>query len=192
MNGKIFCIGLSRTGTASITFALKELGFKIIHNPIDQNTRRKLMVGEYKLKILKKNDGLSDMQAAAFYPMFDRCYPRSKFILTTRSKEGWIKSIKRHMLNHDSRSSFDMWEFSKIFFRTASFGCATFSEERMSYVWDKHHKDVEEYFKNRQEDFLILDIRTENKWKPLCDFLGIKNIPTVDYPIMHQRSEDPK
>ena len=58
---KIFCIGLMKTGTTSITKALNLLGYKIVHRPIDKQFISDIKQGKFKNKFLDSVDGISDM-----------------------------------------------------------------------------------------------------------------------------------
>ena len=68
---KIFGIGLSRTGTKSLSEALGIMGFKTAHYPCDRKTYIELTTGNYTLSILKKFDGITDITAVPFYPQLD-------------------------------------------------------------------------------------------------------------------------
>ena len=63
---KVFGIGLSRTGTTSLTLALKALGYQAAHFPSDDDTRREVTAhvlaggGPIELTILKELDALTD------------------------------------------------------------------------------------------------------------------------------------
>ena len=93
---KIFGIGLSRTGTKSLTKALNSLGFNILHYPIDEVTYNELQEGNYKLSILEDCDGITDLTIVSYYAQLDSLFPHSRFILTIRNKEDWLISMKSH------------------------------------------------------------------------------------------------
>ena len=91
---KIFGIGLSHTGTHSFNKALNILGFDILHYPIDEVTNRELKHGHYKLSILENCDGITDITVVPYYAQLESLFPGSKFILTVRDKDAWLKSMK--------------------------------------------------------------------------------------------------
>jgi hypothetical protein len=65
----------------------------------------------------------------------------------------------------------------------AAYGLITLNNrDRMAYVYDLHIKNVIEYFKDRPEDLLILNIFEGDGWDKLCDFLSI---PVPDVPFPH-------
>jgi Sulfotransferase domain/UDP-glucoronosyl and UDP-glucosyl transferase len=89
---KVFGIGLSRTGTSSLTQALNILGYKAIHFPHDNVTRAELYrffasgSGRLSLSLLQEADAITDTPACCVYKALDQGYPGSKFILTVLSE----------------------------------------------------------------------------------------------------------
>jgi len=179
---KLFCIGLSRTGTRSLTIALNTLGIKTVHCPSDEETFLHISNGFYKLPILEHCQGLADIIATTFYPQFDETYPGSKFILTLREKASWLPSIANRVggvpegpYRNDKISEF------KKFLRASFYGSHRYNEKRFSYVYDVFHRNVHEYFKNRPQDLLTLDMFSGQGWDVLCPFLGTP-IPNTPFP----------
>jgi hypothetical protein len=107
---KIFGIGLSRTGTKSLTSALHVLGLKAIHYPEDETTLRELTEGNYQFSLLEHFDGITDITVSAFYPQLDQLFPNSKFILTVRDKESWLKSLEKHWFNRPAFAENNLFE----------------------------------------------------------------------------------
>jgi Sulfotransferase domain len=97
---KIFGIGLSRTGTLTLAKALTILGLDAQHFPDDPGTQEELKAGRYDLSILREKQALTDIPVAPFYAQFDALFPDSKFILTTRPTDSWLRSVENH---------FEMW-----------------------------------------------------------------------------------
>jgi hypothetical protein len=93
-----------------------------------------------------------------YYELLDKQYPNSKFILNTRNVDNWIKS----RLNH---------KFSGITGYYASYIMSRLnlnSEQLLDkwrLEWDNHHTEVKEYFKRRDDDFLIFDIEYDDPQK---------------------------
>src|ERR1700735_3895406 len=72
-------IGLGRTGTTSLCEALQLLGYKNVqHNP--------------DFPELKTLDGGADVGVLIFYKYLDYKFPGSKFVLTLRDLEEWLRS----------------------------------------------------------------------------------------------------
>lgn len=182
---KIFCIGLSRTGTLSLSVALSYLGIKTKHWPHNGKTYEELSSGQYSLSVLKEYQGLADTPIPAFYAQLDKAYPGSKFILTLRDKEPWLNSCERLF----GRQPFRYDRLFSFFERTVVYGCYHFNKERFGYVYDVHHHLVREYFKERQNDLLEMNIIDGDGWNKLCAFLEVP-IPTLPFPHEHRWSQD--
>jgi hypothetical protein len=173
---KIFGLGLSRTGTRSLTMALHTLGWDTVHYPADEDTFRELSRGDYNLTVLGHYHGITDITVAPFYPQLDRLFPGSKFILTVRDHESWLRSAANHW---EGRSAFqepnsargETYMNVRRLLRAAVFGCYEFNAARFRDVYDLHVRNVLEYFRERPEDLLVLNICGGEGWPELCRFL---------------------
>ena len=173
---KVFGIGLSKTGTTSLSVALTLLGIRTIDFPHDSETQNYLMQGKYNLPILDHYQAMTDTPAAGFYPHFDRLYPSSKFILTIRpDKEEWLQSVRKHW--HRVALYIPYMKF----IGASIYGCYAFSPERFAYVYDRHVQHVCEYFRERPQDLLVLNICGGEGWEKLCPFLDCE-VPSVPFP----------
>jgi hypothetical protein len=183
---KTFCIGLSRTGTKSLTAALGILGQVIAHHPSDDRTYREITSGRYDLTILGRNraDGVSDLLPATFFAELDAAHPGSRFIHTIREKEAWLDAMEAHWADKSIYEDDDHGLEPKVrmrrFLRAACYGTYTFSRERLGRVHDDHHARVHEHFAARPGDLLELDILGGDGWQQLCPFLGE---PVLDAPF---------
>ena len=173
---KIFGIGLPRTGTTSLCAALGILGYKALHNPLDFRKRQY----QGKLDFHGDWDALTNF-GEHIYPQLDGFYPNSKFILTYRDKEKWLKSMK--WLHQEKK---DREIANKI--RIETFGCQKFHHEIYSHVYDLHYKNALDYFNDRECDLLIVNWEKGDGWKELCGFLG-KDMPTVPFPHKNKKED---
>ena len=180
MTEKNFGIGMPKTGTSSLNVALKTLGIKSIHDP--WKFRRKTWeTGEYKWS--KNFDALTNFGEWSF-PHLDENYPNSKFILTTRDKESWLTSCGKHFSPRNEKKY--KRPLDSAFKRLEIFGTKVFTTQRYSYVYDLHVKTVLDYFKNRQQNLLVLDVCAGDGWKKLCKFLEV-DIPDIPFPYENRR-----
>jgi hypothetical protein len=187
VRGKVFGLGLSKTGTTSLAAALNILGVKTIHFPHDEQTLSELKNAEYRLSILDDYDGAVDAPIPPYFAQLDVVYPGSKFILTIREKTSWLRSVEQHWTRRaNKRRRRELSEFD-AFVRAVVFGTVGFNPDRFSYVYDTHERNVREYFKDRPGDLLILDICGGDGWDALCEFLGLP-VPPVPFP--HERKGD--
>lgn len=177
---KVFGLGFSRTGTASFARSLNELGIKTIHFPCDQTTFDELRKGKYKLSILETYQGVVDIPLVPYYAQLDDIYPGSKFILTIREIDSWLKSVQ---------SQWSLWRHRDPHKEFTDFVCACvygtleFNEHRFRYVYKVHFRNTLDYFANRPSDFLIMNISEGDGWEKLCPFLGL---PIPDIPFPHE------
>ncbi|MBA3551195.1 hypothetical protein H0W32_03240 [Patescibacteria group bacterium] len=171
---KIFGIGLAKTGTSSLAHALKILGFRTHH------------YSENILKDMAIHDALCDMPIQTRYKEYDKKYPNSKFILTIRDREPWLLSCEKWWALEFS-SLYDLQD--PLFkYREEQFGCYFFDKAIFEKVYDQHIKDVTEYFKERPNDLLILNICGGDGWAKLCTFLN-KDIPSISFPKKNRNSK---
>lgn len=163
---KIFGIGLTRTGTTSLTEALKILGYSVVHCPMSYEE-------------IEDHDASTDTAVAARFEFLDLLYPDSKFILTIRDLDSWIDSAA--FLRRSSNDP--IW---KLETRSKLWGSFVFNREKFIEGYHKHHSKVLHHFRNRPNDFLILDLNATEKFKKICSFLD-KPIPSDDYPHLNKR-----
>ncbi len=184
---KVFGLGLSKTGTTSLGDALNLLGIKTIHYPFDSNTYNELRSGNYNLSILKKYQAIVDTPVAPFYAQLDKVFPGSKFILTVREIESWLRSIKKHReVMGKRKSSNPDFERFREFMGAVVYGSLGFNEDRYRFVYETHLKNVLNYFENRPDDLMVIDICKGEGWGHLCSFLSVP-VPDVSFPHSNQR-----
>lgn len=164
--GKIFGIGLYKTGTTSLGYALKRLGFN--HKFWDEELKKKYDEGNYEFifREAENYDSFEDVPWCRdeFYKEIDKRFPGSKFVLTKRELKSWIKSWEEHNSAKSLRKRpYKLWKRG-------------YSEKKKIEVLAWHEKRTEgilEYFKDRPEDLLVIDICNGEGWEKLCPFLGL-------------------
>lgn len=183
---KVFGIGLSRTGTRSLNRALQTLGFDPLHYPLDGDTYTEIAHGQYDLTLLKHHDGITDITVSSFYAQLDKAYSDSKFILTVRDKKSWLDSCENHWRNSQAFEDTTDPERLRLleirrFFRATTFGCYDFQPERFVWVYDQHLKAVTDYFRDRPDQLLILDVCAGDGFDKLAPFMG-RDVPCTPFP----------
>lgn len=184
---RVFGIGMHKTGTTSLHVALQMLRFDSVHWK-SVKWAKKLwmeMLESSRSIALEKHYCLSDLPIPLLYEKLDKAYPGSKFILTTRDEASWLKSVN----NHWSR-----WNQFKVTWKKENsfplqihkelYGQTDFDEAVFLARYRKHNADVLEYFKDRPDDLLIMDMTksSSGNWADLCGFLG-QPVPSEPYPI---------
>ncbi len=167
---KAWAIGLGRTGTTTFCEALKILGYqKVVHNPIFEE--------------LKNLDGASDNGCTIFYKYLDYKFPGSKFVLLWRDLEDWLESARYIHGTIPDRDQDLM-----IMRRMLVYGRIDYDKDQFAKTYHEHHKHVREYFKDRPDDLLEMNIVAGDGWETLCPFLGLS---TPDVPFPHKNKRKP-
>ncbi len=114
---KIFNVGLHKTGTTSIHTALEILGFRSEHGiPINKPKQKATQISlpldnqkvmEVVIPRVMQADAFSDFPYPMLYRELDERFPGSKFILTTRERGAWIKSVQRHFQHRQPNGLFE-------------------------------------------------------------------------------------
>lgn len=199
MTNKIFCVGLSKTSTSSLSEALTILGYKSKHFPdflmenssqevkerakynalvkpnyvdITEGTDNRLML---KPERISEFDAFSDTPISRFYKELDALYPKSKFIYTIRDEMSWLESCRKFFFH----TRFDYWLYIQLHYDL--YGVNEFDKEKFVNAYRKHDFNVRTYFQNRPDDLLIMDVGAGDGWEKLCGFLGEKQ-PNQDFP----------
>jgi hypothetical protein len=170
---KVFCVGLGKTGTTSLKESLRILGYRTIRLPLDW-------------KDITDFDAALPGVSAALYEDLDAAFPGSKFILTLRDVEGWLKSIERDMgrkVGVQRERSEDRETLLKL-----KYGTAVFDKDKFRKGFHDHEAQVKKYFENRPDDLLVLNITTSAGWEPLCSFLGLP-VPELPFPFANKATE---
>lgn len=165
---KVFGIGLSRTGTKSLNAALRRLGFDVRHYPMDPVTAREVVTGR-PYSLLRRCDGLTDLHAAVRFRALDARYPGSKFVLTTRDKEPWLDSCRRHFAHHRLENDPQPLRSMVIKLRQQAYGVVEFDREVFSAAYDRHVEGVLAHFGSRG-DLVVVNIPGGDGWDVLCPF----------------------
>ncbi|TWT78412.1 hypothetical protein Pla123a_12030 [Posidoniimonas polymericola] len=171
MHPKVFCIGFHKTGTSSLGVALGRLGYRVtgpngVHDPrIAEN------VHAMCYDLVEQFDAFQDNPWPIIYKDLDMRFPASKFILTIRRPEAWIRSQVKHF-GRDV-TPMRQWIYGV--------GCPEGNEPVYTKRFQDHNDEVIEYFKDRPHDLLVLDLAEGDGWEKLCPFLGAR-IPRKAFP----------
>ncbi len=94
LTSKVFGIGISRTGTTSLSKALRRLGYDTIHAPLSiiKRVDGRIVLNE---EAVRRYEALTDSTVAFMYKELDAAFPGANFILTVRDVEKWLLSMRR-------------------------------------------------------------------------------------------------
>jgi hypothetical protein len=174
---KIFGIGWAKTGTTTLGECFKILGFD--HQSQELGFVQDIGKGDLSriMASAEKKDTFEDWPWIILYKELDRAFPDSRFVLTRRKSENWIRSYK-NMLANQKDASEELNEIRRILY---GLPFPEASEAQLIERYEKHNAEVESYFRDRLEDLLIVDWEEGDGWKELCEFLG-KDIPNEPFP----------
>ena len=177
---KIFEIGLMKTGTTSLGKAYELLGLK--HKGWDSKLHNewKNNIFENIFKEIEKFDAFEDGPWHNMdFKILDNKYPHSKFIFLDRNNDDWILSLEKH-----TSPNFNVNNIEKKFL---NYNWVTQNREnlikKIIESKEKKKKEIEDYFKNRPNDLLIMNIN--EGWEPLCSFLN-KPVPDIKFPHLNK------
>lgn len=163
---KIFIIGLPRTATTSVCLAMLEQGYKTAHNAYTQEAFIQAQV-------------LADTPIFCDYQKLDKHYPNSKFIYLTRAPEKWLPSIRQLLQRMIVNLQRTDGGFNPHLKRCYKDVFSPLSEENLNSdefllgCYQRHQQGVNDYFKDRAEDLLTIDVSEEGSYSSVLAFLNI-------------------
>ena len=177
MESKIFGIGWAKTGTTTLRRCFEVLGYEhqsqrldLVHDIEEGDLSRIRGVAE-------KNESFEDWPWIILFRELDAMFPESKFILTTRSQERWVRSYT-NMLSTQGEASDELNEIRRILY---GLPFPNVTEEQLLQRYRRHNHKVKEYFSNRPDDLLVVNWEEGDRWEKLCRFLEV-GIPDEPFP----------
>lgn len=182
---KVFGIGFHKTGTTSLAKALTILGYKTIHGDSPEeppygdmgvSLLKLIDNGDFQLPTIKAYDAFTDNPYFSIWEALDENYPNSKFILTIRDEETWIKSCIGFFGGKEVLPM-RTWMFGEY----ADPSLSLEAKNVWLHKYQAHNQNIMEHFKGRSNDLLVMDLSKESEWKQLCAFLN-QPIPKDVFP----------
>lgn len=186
---KVFVIGLTRTGTTSVSRALEVLGLSSAHWR-NQYTGMLLDWEDFFFF-----DACADITVSALFEPLLRAFDGARFILTERDGEPWVKSVSWHydaatpqqlryrlrrwpVLTHNGTGP----EFETTALFQLAHGTLYTAHDTWEAAYAAHHKRVMSAFEAMPERLLRIDLANEPQpWRALCRFLD-RPEPSRDFP----------
>jgi hypothetical protein len=190
-NPKVFCVGRNKTGTTSLSAALRDLGYRVgAQRPAE------LLMEDWGRREFRRliaychsADAFQDVPFSHDYTFqaMDAAFPGSKFILTVRSSaDEWYRSRVRFDAKRlqtagtptvdDLRNDpyvYKGWSWRN---RELVFGAAAeaslYDEDLYKKHYTRHNERVQDYFRHRPRDLLVLNLADAGSMQRLCEFLG--------------------
>ena len=173
MTPKIFCVGFHRTGTSSLRAALERLGYRVCGSVATEEPDIAVRAGEIAFGLLDRYDAFVDNPWPILFRELDQRCPGSRFILTTRPSDAWFRSVTRFF--GPKTTPMREWIYGA--------GSPLGNEARYVERFERHNREVLDYFRDRPDDLLVLRITEGETWRELCEFLG-HEVPHDPFPHM--------
>ena len=167
---KVFGIGFHKTGTTSLARALEQLGYRVTGPDFttDPDIHEHLL--DKAMARAREFDAFQDNPWPILFKEMDVAFPGSKFILTVRDPQSWMRSAVAFFGTEKT-------EMRKLIYGR---GNPYRNEARYLERYNRHYEEVTRYFAARPDDLLVFDLIKHAAWEPLCAFL---NSPVPDAPF---------
>jgi Sulfotransferase domain/Sulfotransferase family len=163
---RVFCLGFQKTGTTSVDWVLQDMGYQVskAYKQPDIAFSQMLQKGDLSeiRHVAKLFDAFQDIPWFLYYKEFDKWYPGSKFILTIRESTSWWNSFLRYFRT----------EYYSLFEYVYGFENPIGHKEALIKRFEQHNREVLEYFKDRPDDLLVVDVSEEKALEKITNFLG--------------------
>lgn len=157
--------GLSRTGTSSLTTALKELGWTAFHFPFRFH--------EFRVTYCTHYNALVDWALLGVRPCEMRqLFPGAVFVHTHREKGAWLRSMQKLELIFKCCALLPQAKFLQTFHQIYG---------ETSLQWSRFYDEYEAEVRERLKPDLVLQICAGTGWQPLCAHFGLP-IPPRPFP----------
>jgi len=187
---KIFCIGANKTGTTSIANVFRSLGLMVGNQGRAEWLLLDWAKKDYQ-KIISYCRWAEAYQDIPFsypdtYRALDAAFPGAKFILTVRNDaDEWFKSLvrfhtkaigKNRIPTADDLREFPycyrgfLWDAMRL--RYGEDESLLYDRDLYTRCYEEHNRAVQEYFKDRPGDLLVLNVAEPDAMERLLTFLG--------------------
>lgn len=157
---KVFGIGLNKTGTTTLGFCMKQLGYKhLSHSETNSELYYNQKFTEL-MNIARKYNSLEDLPWPLLYKQLASEFPEAKFILTVRSSpEKWYKSFYWHSLKLPPKENY----------HNLIYGYKYCLGKKPYYLdfYNSHNSQVIKYFESQPERLLVVC------WEEISNFLKL-------------------
>lgn len=203
---KVFCIGFGKTGTTSLEKALKDWGFKMGDQAVaeilseDWAQRRTDRI----IRFCYTADAFQDLPFGSprLYEELDIAFPNSKFILTVRDNENqWYNSlIKFHtkMWSSDKTRIPTVVDLENSLYRYKGWALdikkmlydfpniKLYEEQYYKKKYLDHIKSIKDYFQNRDNDLLVINVAETGSYQKLAKFLNLNVDENDKFPWLNK------
>ena len=206
---KIFCVGANKTGTTSLARVFMDLGYVIGNQHQAELLLEDWVRGDYSglTAYCRTAQFFQDVPFSlpGTYRVVDETFPGSRFILTVRdSAEQWYQSLvsyhsqlwangripptREDLQNATYIYKGRPWVINRLLFKTPEDD--PYHKETLIAQYQQHNEDVLQYFKNRKDDLLVLNVAGKDSALNLFRFLKVPPLYT-DFPWLNRTAAIP-
>lgn len=196
---KIFCIGNNKTGTTSIKKAFEDLGYIVGLQREAEKLARYYIKGDFRpiIDYCRTAQVFQDFPFSCpeTYKHLDKAFPGSKFILTVRdSPEQWYKSLvnfhsRKYGNGHvptkqDLQNAYYVWKgrpWEVFSYKYKTPDDDPYNKAMLISFYNNYNNEIIEYFADRPDDFIVINVGEEGAYQKFVRFLGIDS-PYSEFP----------
>lgn len=176
LRNKVFGIGLARTGTTSLHEAMGLVGLSSAPDSIP-------LLDSIDIDFLQRHDAFFDNPIPFRYEALETICPDSKWIVTQRPVDDWLRSMDWLFRSGLDRLKPDLRRVGDRVHRQL-YGSDEFDEQRLRQIYERHYAALETWVEQRNS--LWIHVERGISWEPLCAFLDVP-IPDTDFPHANRR-----
>jgi hypothetical protein len=193
---KVFCIGMNKTGTTSLLYEFVRMGISTGNQKLGEELLSKYISGE-RISLKNYCKSARFFQDIPFsipnvYKYLDNEFPNSKFILSVRnSPEEWYDSLTKFHTKSKligivnklptsdelKKSNYvhNGWAYMVHNFIYNVPYDNPYKKDVLIDTYKKHIDDVLDYFKDREDDLLVINLADDSSYERFKEFIGVKN-----------------
>lgn len=188
---KVFCVGFNKTGTTSLTQTLKTFGYKLGKQSAAEALLYDWAKRDFKniIAYCRSGNAFQDIPFSLpdTYQALDVAFPKSRFILTVRnSGDAWFKSLQQfhqksfnagnpieeqHLANAAYQHKGWMLDCMRLVFDYPN--TPLYDKDAYIRIYEQHNARIINYFKDRPDDLLVLNLSEPDAYNKLRLFLGL-------------------
>lgn len=189
---KVFCIGRNKTGTTSMEALLGQMGYNVASYVEGELLLDSWIARDFDkiIQLCKKHDAFQDVPFSLNYTFMalDQAFPSAKFILTVRDNgDEWFDSLLRYhsKLFSPMNSTPTVEDLKNAGYRYKGFiwkshlnnyinddESLLYNREYYIQNYNEQNKNIINYFKNKKDKLLVVNVAEEDATKRIYEFLG--------------------
>lgn len=192
---KYFCIGSNKTGSTSLERMFNDLGYIVGDQRQAELLVKSSLDGDLEplIKYCKTAEVFQDVPFSflEIYKDLDNKFINSKFILTIRdNSEQWYDSLINFHSKLFNGGVTPTWEILKnndyvykgwlYSNKVKVFGLTEkddpYDKQILTEYYNKRNNNIIEYFKERPNDLLVINLSIADDYSRFCNFIGVENV----------------